>query len=124
MRAKHDIAKAQVDAPRKVLAATPACFQPRVREQQQHQQQHQNQLLGPPLPRVGLHSPSAAAAHARPGSEEAKKRHAVLQYVSRSPGENGGMLGDVFVELMEMMTPRWDPIRRGDVRGGGAAEQG
>ena len=47
----------------------------------------------------------------RPRDEEqAEKRQAVLQYVLRVPdlGENGGMLADVFMELMEMIAPRWD----------------
>jgi hypothetical protein len=133
--ANHDIAKAKEDAQRKVLAAAPIYLQTRVREQQQQKQQQQ-QLLGPPLSRVELHAPLiAAAAHARPGSEDAeeeeeKKRHAVLQYVLRAEefSENGGMLGDVFVELMEMMTPRWSLIRpeggTGGVGSGGAAGQG
>jgi ankyrin repeat protein len=118
--ANHAIAKAKEDAQRKVLAATPACLRERVREQQQQQQL----LYLPRLPRVELHGPPPAA-HARPGSEEeeeAKKRHATLQYVLRTPelGKTGGMSADVFVELMEMMTPRWDPIRRAE--GGGEGE--
>jgi hypothetical protein len=91
----HAIAKAKVDAQRKLLTSAPPCFQ---------------LLFLPRLPRVELHSPPA---HARPGDEEAKKQHATLQYVLRAPelGETGGMSADVFVELMDMMAPRWDPIR-------------
>ena len=51
---------------------------------------------------------------------------ATLQYVLRDEelGENGGMKADVFVELMEMMTPRWDPIRHGGGEGGGGCGGG
>jgi hypothetical protein len=34
------------------------------------------------------------------------------------------MSADVFVELMEMMTPRWDPIRRADGEDGGSESGG
>lgn len=55
---------------------------------------------------------------------EEEKLLAVLRYVLQAQEEeeekkqgggsknrNGGMLPEVFVELMEMMAPKWDPIR-------------
>ena len=55
--------------------------------------------------------------------EQAEKLHAALQYVLRAEalGDTGTMSADVFVELMDMMVPRLDPMRRA---GGGAGEAG
>jgi hypothetical protein len=63
-----------------------------------------------------------SASDSNSEEEEAQKTcHATLQYVLRAPelGEMGGMSADVFVELLDMMTPRWDPIRRVKGSGGG-----
>jgi hypothetical protein len=118
--ANYAIVKAKEDAQRKVLASAPTFLRGRVQEQQQQQQQQQ--LLGPPLARVELHGPPGGRSDEE--EEAAKKRHATLQYVLRAPelGETGGMSADVFVELMEMMTPRWDPIRRRAGRDGGGGQ--
>jgi hypothetical protein len=116
--ANHAVAKAKEDAQRKVLASAPTCLQGRVREQQQQQQQQQ-QL--PRLPHVEIHPPVARRSG---GLKRAKKRHAVLQYVLHAEelGETGGLKAELFVDLMDMMAPRWDPIRLGHGGGGGGGQ--
>jgi hypothetical protein len=58
--------------------------------------------------------------------KEAEKFHAVLQYVlhAEEVGETGGMKAELFVELMEMLAPRWDLIRRRGGGGGGGIGSG
>lgn len=50
-------------------------------------------------------------------NEEKKKQLlAVMKYVLRDEGEYGdagGMVGDVFVELLDMVVPKWDKSRGG-----------
>lgn len=117
--ANHAIVKAKEEAERKVSAAAPTWLKERLREQQQQQQQ-QHLLLGPPLPRVELHSPPASDGD-NENKKAAEKFHAVLQYIlhAEEVGETGEMKAELFVDLMEMMAPRWDPIRRSAGGGGG-----
>jgi hypothetical protein len=73
------------------------------------------------LPRVELRQPSDAE------DEGKKKMVAVMKYVLRDQaeyGEMGGMSADVFVELLEMMAPKWDEIRGGNGGGGGGGGSG
>ena len=66
-------------------------------------------------------------------ADEKEKLGAVLAFVLGEPqqqlGGGGekkgqeqspGMLAEVFVELLEMMAPKWDPIRGGAAAGGGS----
>jgi hypothetical protein len=92
----------------KILAKTPLYLKERVQGGQVD------------LPRVELVQPSD-------GNEEEKKMVAVMKYVLRDQaeyGEMGGMSADVFVELLEMMAPKWDAIRGGDGDGGGGVGGG
>lgn len=114
---RHANAKANKEAQRKILADTPPFLQERVRKQQQQLAQIRKVLLE--LPRVEVLSP------ANPDEEEAKKLHAVVQYVlhAEEVGETGGMAPDVYEELMEMMTPLWHPIRRNNKGEGGSGDK-
>jgi hypothetical protein len=137
--AKHALAKAEgAQAQRRVLAEIPTFLQRHARAQQQRQQQQQQQQQQqgqgqqqqqrggrrlPPWPQVEVR-----LGRPLPGGDEEERKmlRATLQYVLRDEelGENGGMKADVFVELMEMMTPRWDPIRHGGGEGGGGCGGG
>jgi hypothetical protein len=101
------LAKVKTETRRKILASTPISLKERVRKEQ-HRQQQVEQLMTT-MPRAEVHSPVFL-------DEQAEKLHAALQYVLRAEalGETGGMSADVFKDLMDMMAPRWDPLRRRD----------
>lgn len=105
--ANHAITKDKEEADKKrrtrsekkglVLAKTPVYLKDRVEE-------------GKPLPQVEMKHPC-------PGNKEEEKQVAVLQYVLRDASlyaESEGMSEDVFVELLEMVVRKWDPIRKGE----------
>jgi hypothetical protein len=114
--AKHVISKAKTTADEKgctgdekigkVLANTPPYLKERVQGGQVE------------LPRDELRQPF---------NEGEKRMMAVMKYVLQDEGEypeDGGMLAEVFVELLEMMAPKWDPIRGGAAGGGASAGGG
>lgn len=90
----------------RVLAKTPPYLKKRVKERQVE------------VPRVELRQ--QPQDNENENDEEGEKQMvAVMKYVLRDQaeyGEMGGMSADVFVELLEMMAPKWDAIK-GD--GGG-----
>lgn len=96
-----------------MLAKTPIYLKERVEKER-------------PLPRVELLNyipqQQLADSQAEETEEQDKKREkltAVLQYVLGEQEEEGSgklketprMLPEIFVELLEMMAPHWDPIR-------------
>jgi hypothetical protein len=131
--AKHAIAKAKANVYNeahtrseqmgKILAKTPPFLKERVRQGQVE------------VPRVEFMQADnfCKGASTRCGKglmeardeeeqEEEKLLVAVLKFVLRDEGEYreaGGMSGDVFVELLYMMAPKWDAIRGG---GGGGED--